>query len=383
MSARHGRTRRKGEGQILVVFALGLVVLVTGVALVLEGGNAYQNQRSVQNAADAAANAGATVIAQHLAGVPKTDAQVNSAITSSASFNSVTEAAYYTDWQGQPIDASGNVVAANLAVAVGAGPAGAIPPNGQGVHVGGNRTFPTALARVIGINSFTASADAIAVTGKTNGGRLLPVVFPVNITDCSGNGTLGAAKDQWDISQPGAAGAHPVGTEYIVPLCKTGEGSFMVLDLDGTPNNCAYEVTHPDPIQFDSFPVTIASDNGNNCAKPLADAVDTLVGDDRTVLIPICDNNECNTSGGSHASYHVTGVVSFYIDYMSDSNNQNNSLCQSHYNNDVPLPQLMVTIAGNGSSSCIAGWFVRFITTGPVGGGTVGNGDSLSIQLIK
>ena len=102
MSARHGRTRRKGEGQILVVFALGLVVLVTGVALVLEGGNAYQNQRSVQNAADAAANAGATVIAQHLAGVPKTDAQVNSAITSSASFNSVTEAAYYTDWQGQP-----------------------------------------------------------------------------------------------------------------------------------------------------------------------------------------------------------------------------------------------------------------------------------------
>jgi Flp pilus assembly protein TadG len=383
MFSRHGRSRRRQEGQILVVFALGLIVLVAGVALVLEGGNAYQNQRSVQNAADAAANAGATVIAQHLAGVPKTDAQVLSAITASASFNSVTAAAYYTDWQGQPIDASGNVVAANLAVAVGAGPAGAIPPNAQGAHVGGDRTFPTALARVIGFNSFTASADAIAVTGKSNGGRLLPVVFPVNITDCSGNGNLGAAKEQWDVSQPGDAGEHPVGTEYIVPLCKTGGGSFMVLDLDGTPNNCDWEVTHPDPIQFESFPVEVASDNGNNCAKPLVDAVNTLEGDDRTVLIPICDNNECNTSGGSHASYHVTGVVAFYIDYMSDSNNQNNSLCQTHYNNDTPEPQLMVTIAGNGSSSCIAGWFVRFITVGPVGAGTVGNGDAISIQLIK
>jgi hypothetical protein len=367
-----------------VVFALGLIVLVSGVALVLEGGNAYQNQRSVQNASDAAANAGATVIAQGLAGgVTKTDADVLAAINSSAAFNTVAAAAYYTDVTGQPIDASGNVVAANLAVAVGAGPAGAIPPNAQGVHVGSDRTIPTTLARVIGMNSFKASAEAIAIAGKVTGGKLLPVVFPVNVTDCSGNGNLGAPKDMWDVSQPGTPPAHPVGTEYIVPLCKTGGGSFMVLDLDGTPNNCAYEATHASAIQFDSFPVDVASDNGNNCAKPLADAVNTMTGDDRVVMIPICDNNECNTSGGSHASYHITGVVSFYIDYMEDSNNQNNSLCQSHYNNDTPTPQLMVTIAGNGSSSCIAGWFIRFITSGPVGVGQVGNADTIGIQLIK
>ncbi len=382
MSARHGRSRRKGEGQILVVFALGLIVLVSGVALVLEGGNAYQNQRSVQNASDAAADAGATVLAAHLAGVSKTDADVLSAINASAGFNTVTAAAYYTDVYGQPIDASGNVVAVNLAVAVGAGPSGAIPPNAQGVHVGSDRTFPTALARVIGINSFKASAEAIAITGKVTGGKLLPVVFPVNITDCSGNGNLGAPKNQWDISQPGTPPAHPVGTEYIVPMCKTGGGSFMVLDLDGISNNCAYEVTHPTSIQFDSFPVDVASDNGNNCAKPLADAVNALTGDDKTVMIPICDNNDCNTSGGSHASYHVTGVVSFYIDYMSDSNSNGNPECMSHMNSDTP-PQQLVTIAGNGSSSCIAGWFIRFITAGPVGAGTVGNGDALGIQLIK
>jgi hypothetical protein len=31
----------------------------------------------------------------------------------------------------------------------------------------------------------------------------------------------------------------------------------------------------------------------------------------------------------------------------------------------------------------MAGWFVRFISTGPVGAGTITNADSLSLQLIK
>jgi len=377
------RSHRRADGQILVLFALGLIALLAGVALVIEGGNAYQNQRSVQNGADAASEAGAATIARSLAGITKTDAEVASAVTSSAFFNNITvTSAYYTDWQGNPIDSAGAIVAPNLAVVVGASPNGAIPPNGQGVHAAGTRTFGTTFGRVIGFNNFTATADAIAVTGKTNGGRFLPVVFPVNITDCSQNGNLGAQKSQWDVSQPSTANppGHPVGTEYIVPLCKTGGGSFMVLDLDGIRNNCEDEVLHPKAIQFDSFPVDVDSDNGNNCAHQMEDAVNSLHGE--TVLVPICDDNQCNTSGGSHATYHISGVVAFYIDYMSDSNNPNNSLCQTHMNTDNP-PQQLVTISGNGSSSCIAGWFVRFITTGPVGAGTVGNADSISIQLIK
>ena len=200
----------------------------------------------------------------------------------------------------------------------------------------------------------------------------------MNVTDCSGNGSLGTPKDQWDISIPDVPPAHPIGTEYIVPLCKTGSGSFMVLDLDGIKNNCEDEVTNPPAIQWDTFPVDVASDNGNNCAKQMEDEVNALHGE--TVLVPICDNNQCNTTGGSHATYHITGVAAFWIDYMSDSNNPNNSLCQSHVNADG---QQLVTIAGNGSSSCLAGYFVRFITAGPVGAGTIGNGDAIGIQLIK
>ena len=109
------------------------------------------------------------------------------------------------------------------------------------------------------------------------------------------------------------AGGTPDGMEYIVPLCKTGGGSFMILDFDGTPNNCADEVANPPHLQFPSFPVDLNSDNGNNCAKPMADAVNALTGDDKTVMIPICDNNECNTDGGSHATYHISGVVAFTV----------------------------------------------------------------------
>ena len=374
------RSQRRGDGQILVLFALGLIALLAGVALVLEGGNAYQNQRSVQNGADAASEAGAVKIAQGLAvGVAKTDAEVAAAVGSSSFFNNITATAYYTDWQGNPIDSTGTIVAPNLAVVVGASPSGAIPPNGRGVHASGTRTFGTTFGRVIGFNNFTATADATAVTGPSTGGRLLPVVFPVNVTDCSGNGSLGTPKNQWDVSQPDPP-RHPSGTEYIVPLCKTGGGSFMVLDLDGVKNNCAEEVLHPKTTGFDSFPLDVDSDNGNNCAKQMVDAVNSLHGE--TVMIPICDDNDCNTSGGSHATYHITGVVSFYIDYMDDSNNKNNSLCQTHMNSDTP-PQQLITIAGNGSSSCIAGWFVRFITAGPIGPGTVENAGSLGVQLIK
>jgi Flp pilus assembly protein TadG len=377
MSARGSRASdgKRQQGQIMVLFALGLVVMVAGVALVVDAGIAYAQQRGTQNASDAAANAGAVVLAQRLGGATKTDADVANAVSFSAGLNSITQTSYYTNVAGQPIDASGNVVAAAGAVQVGL--TGTIPPNAQGVHTGGNRAFGTTFARVIGINGFTASAEATAIAGRLVGGAFLPVIFPVNVTDCSGNGNLGLPKDQWPVSQPGAEGQHPIGTEYIVPLCKTGGGSFMVLDLDGTRNNCDEEVINPPPIHWDLFPVTVASDNGNNCAKRMLDEVNAKSGE--IVQIPICDNNECNTNGGSHAEYHVTGVVSFYLDYMSDSNNSN-SECESHTS---PSGQVLQTISGNGSSSCLVGWFIHFITEGPVGAGTIGNADSIAIQLIK
>ena len=275
------RRRRGQPGQIVVLAALAMVAMIGGVALVLEGGTAYAHQRVAQNASDAVANGGATVLAQMLGGGTKSDSDVLAVTSSIATSNALTSSAtYYTDFGGHFLTAGG-AIAPDTSTAAKVGD-GVIPAGTRGVHALGSQAFDTSFARVMGITQFTASADATAITGPLQGGQFLPVVFPVNIVDCDQNGDLGTGEVDWQLSEPGSP---PVGQEYIVPLCKTGGGSFMILDLDGTPNNCDDEVTNPPAIQFDSFPVDVASDNGNNCAKKMVDVVNALAG--TIVLIPI------------------------------------------------------------------------------------------------
>jgi hypothetical protein len=367
-------TRRRASGQVIVIAALAMVTMVAGVALILEGGNAYAHQRETQNAADSVANSGATVLAEKLGGATRTDADVIAAMnrTSTANFLS-TYSGLYTDVTGHWLTNGGAVTTSQPAAAAVGG--GSIPPGAQGVQAYGSQFFGTTFGRVLGINQFTSSADAISVTGALTGGVFLPVVFPVNIVDCETNGDLGVGETNWSISDPDGPDANdePEGQEYIVPLCKTGGGSFMILDLDGTMNNCADEVTNPPAIQFPDFPVDVQSDNGNNCANQMVDAVNAKSG--QVVLIPICDG-DCITGGGSNATYHVIRVAAFYLDYMSDQNSNANPACQGNGTTLVP-------IRGNGSSSCLAGWFVRYITSGPVGAGPIQGSGAIGIQLVK
>ncbi len=368
-TASHG-PRRGERGQILVIAALGLVAMIGMSALVLEGGNAYAQQRVTQNGADAAANAGATVLARRLAGALLTDADVAGAVTTIGGANSLDQQpAYYTDIQGRPLDTAGNVVAEGSAAAVGGG---TIPPGAQGVAVRGSRTFGTFFGRAIGFNSFSAGASATAVTGRLVGGNFLPVIFPINIVDCETNGDLGTGEENWQIAQPSATkGAPPIGPEYLIPLCKTGTGQFMILDLDAS-LKCDEEVATPPAVAFNSFPTYLNGDEGNDCMKKVVDEVNKKPG--KVYMVPICDD-ECTTTGGGNAQYKVVKVAAFWIDYMSESNNPNNPACQ---------PQAgLIPIAGNGSSSCIAGWFVRYVTRGPVGQGPIGNSDAIGVQLIQ
>lgn len=57
------RNLNKASGQILILLAVGLVALLGFVALALDGGSIYLDRRSAQNAADAAALAGAYQLA--------------------------------------------------------------------------------------------------------------------------------------------------------------------------------------------------------------------------------------------------------------------------------------------------------------------------------
>ncbi|MEO5964513.1 MAG: Tad domain-containing protein [Candidatus Limnocylindrales bacterium] len=374
---RHNDSSRGDRGQIIVIAALAMVALIGGVSLVIEGGNAYAHQRIAQNGIDAVANAGATVIAQKIGGATRTDGDVSGAASMLATANGLSAyAGYYTDLTGGMLTTLGTTTS-NVANAAAVG-GGTIPPNTQGVRMSGSQTFGTTFARVLGLNQFTASADATAVAGALTGGVFMPIVFPVTMKNCDGTGALSAVDAPWRMSNPGSP--HPVGQEYIVPLCKTGGGSFMILDLDPD-KNCYEEVTNPSSIQFNNFPVDVHTDTGNDCAKKIEDAVTASNLHGQVVLIPICDG-ECSTDSGNNGTYHIVRIAAFYLDYISYSNSPSNSACKLTTSPSYGT-SLANAVGGNGSSSCVAGWFVRYITSGPVGAGTIGNGEAIGVQLIR
>ena len=169
-----------------------MVAIIGGVSLVLEGGNAYAHQRVAQNAADSVANAGATVLAERLGGATETDADVLAAIDAMADANGLDSyVAYYTNVTGELLDSGRRRPRRPRPLrrrSAGQRRNTAIPAGAQGVQVAGSQAFDTTFARVLGINQFTASADATAVTGALTGGEFLPVVFPVSMANCDGSG---------------------------------------------------------------------------------------------------------------------------------------------------------------------------------------------------
>ncbi len=269
------RLTQPGEAGQVVVIAVGMFILLIAVAaLIIEGGNAYAQQRVTQNGSDAAADAGATVLATRLVGQAKTDADVLQAVNDMGAANNLSEQpAVYTDPKGRPLNADGTIWSSSdghpPTAVVGAG---SIPDGARGVEVTGSREFPTTIGGALGVKSFTASAVATAITGPLLG-SFLPIVIPTNIVDCDKEGDLGVSQADWVISDPGTP---PVGPEYIVPLCKTGTGSFMILNLDGDIHtDCSDEVQNPPSLVWNDFPVLVDTNVGNDCVKKMADYINT------------------------------------------------------------------------------------------------------------
>src|ERR687895_2370317 len=79
-----GQFRRHAErderGQVLVIVAGGLLVIVGMVGLVIDGGYAWGRQRETQNGADSISKAGSVVILQWLDGEAKDAGDVGCAV---------------------------------------------------------------------------------------------------------------------------------------------------------------------------------------------------------------------------------------------------------------------------------------------------------------
>jgi Flp pilus assembly protein TadG len=395
------------RGQVVVIVALAMVIMVAMVGLVVDGGYAWGRQRQTQNASDAASEAGAVVLAQNIAGVQpaKTDADVDAAVTAVLDSNGTArKAAYYTDVSGNLLTPAGVATTnADEAALVGGG---AIPPGGAGVETIGLQTFDTFLARVIGVNQFTATTPATAVAGYLTqicsaaaGCDVIPVTFPVTLLTCTNTG-----QDPQPVQPPSfwQIGNDPI----VIPLCGNGAGNVGWIDWYPDQTYCGNgaaevvcEINDPNNPAIDLPSWQYVAQTGNISSSQVENALNNKYAG-KIAQIPqfdgtcntqpsgvtLSDCPEANVGGqGQNQWYHLPQFAAFQFcgptipactakgftkgAYV----NGNNPICETI---DYGVP---------GTGQCLVGRFVRFISKGTVGPGTGSSSgtDAIGVQLIR
>jgi Flp pilus assembly protein TadG len=406
MNAQLARSQR---GQVIVILTVAMVALLAMVALIIDGGTAFAQQRAAQNGADSASEAGAVVLLQALAKVSptKTGSDVDTAVQTTAAANGLATPvqACYTDINGEPLNTDGTSNS-NCASAAQVGPGLPIPPcsacpggSASGVRVAGGRSFNTFFAGVIGISGFTASATATAISGYVTGtsGPVVPVTYPVFATACDGtNHAIAGSTTPW-----------PVGPANVltIPLCQDSAGNVGWIDWDpgdgGGANELADAIlgTPPNPAITTPRWYDITA-TGNINSGQVQTAMEHWIG--TTIILPIfsntCDDeplnantntigllDDCVAGGGSlggHGSnnwYFLVGFAAFHL---------NEVWIQGSHSAECNAYPVFLS-GGNGGTSCLIGYF-----TGPeeavslgssvgAGGGTVPNTAVVGVQLIR
>jgi putative Flp pilus-assembly TadE/G-like protein len=404
-------SRGRARGQVLVIFAGGIVALIVGIAFVVDGGNALAQQRSTQNGIDAVSEAGTVVIAEYLMGGSSTtgvvgtcpttpanpwDHEVCKAVYGAAANNNVTiGSVVYTDFKGDPIGAVGS----------------GFPTGAQGVRAIGSRNFDTYFARIVGMGSFQATTQATAVTGTITtlctpgqGCGLIPVTVPVQVDTCDNTGKLVPGVGPWPYL--GEADTTP-DNEAIVPLCKNqnddigggSAGSVGWIDLStaigattngNCPNNFTDAVLNPciTGLPFETWVQTFAGGVGKG-GPVIEDAFNSYHND--VVQIPLFDGT-CKVQPGGvlktdcppgqigvgvNTWYHIPAFASFKVDVFLMNGNDKKD-CDK-------LPGAPF-VGGNGANGCFKGWWVVALP----GPGAIGLGpvtpsvtNQLGVQLIK
>jgi Putative Flp pilus-assembly TadE/G-like len=386
-----GDSRRRSErGQILVIMIVGIVTILIATSVIIDGGNAWAQQRSTENGADAAALAGATVMVESLGGSPKTDSDVLSAITTSGGQNGITFGG--ARCSPAPVSAVGCYVDWSGAYVSPVGGGGAIPSNAAGVRVQGLKQFGTYVAPIVGINSLTSGASAMAWAGTLKGicpasagCPILPLTFDTNITQCAGNGTPYTIGVQWPLVDLATAQADTTGQyEAIVPTCKVGPGGVGWLDM-GCGGQLEDQLSTPCNDYFD-IPTWLHTSAGNPNSQQVENALISHVGE--IILLPLFDGTcrsvpssgqlgDCTDPGnGNNLYFHIPLFGAMLLDEVH-THGGNATACNSAPGGPPTL--------GNGSNGCLKGWFVRFISQGPVSqyDPITDKGASLGVQLVR
>jgi Flp pilus assembly protein TadG len=143
--------RKYERGQALILIALAIVGMIGLVALAIDGGNVFSNRRSAQNAADAAALAGALARVKN-PDLPPADL---SALAKAAALARATSNNFTTD-------ASNTVTVNNPPGAGCSGASGPYAGNAEYIQVIIRTTVSTFFAPVVGITQLHNCVEAIA-----------------------------------------------------------------------------------------------------------------------------------------------------------------------------------------------------------------------------
>jgi hypothetical protein len=384
MGTRVNRPRTRSQGQVIVIFAVAMVALLAMTGLIIDGGHAWAEQRHVQNAADAAARAGALVLARRSGDAtmdppppPPSVAwgeQVRNEVYLSAATNGVTiDRATYTDW-------TGTVIAGEFVD-------GRTPPAGAaGVEVYATNSFQTSLVRIVGQTDWRLTQPATAVSGPSagcldtlEGCALLPIAFPVTVLACgSGNTSVPELPTrQWD-----------TGVEVTIPLCGGNPGSVGWIDWTvpyGGTSELTGDILDP-PTQDIPLPSwKFITATGNVSAAQVEDALNTYAG--QVVMFPMFDSTCASTpandeldgcppgdvgGNGTNQWYHIPFFLAFqFASPKGAFTNGDYSVICSEAN----------------AKECIKGAFVALVGEGNVGGPCpvegCPTGTSWAVQLVR
>ena len=430
------RIRRHGDeaGQAIVVMIGAILLAVAMVATIVDGGNVLAQQRVAQNGVDATAEAGAVLLAERLAGANQPsggwDLNIAARLAQTAAANHMTvDAAYYTDICGIPLKADGTAAihgdrTEDLPQALQVGNASHALPGGTatapdcpnrlvgpvaGVLVIGRKDVAAYVAGAIGINSFRVNTRATAVAGYLQGycdateGKycaLLPVAFPVNITNCDGS------------NKPIDTGvSFTFNVVYKIPLCSSTPGNVGYVDWDPPAGGvgevvCSILTADNPAIDLPSWQYVAATGNANGgggaCGLSIEEALRTFEGE--VVLAPQFDLT-CNPAHNGTPVSTSPGVVTAPNygcpagDLGGNGSNQWYRMpsfaflelcgptvpgCGGLHSAYISGSNGAICDTGNGATSCIVARFKHVMATGTVGAG-VGSGTgskAVGVQLI-
>jgi Putative Flp pilus-assembly TadE/G-like len=323
MFARRDATEHP-RGQMAILMAVVLSLIVFAVGLVIDGGNGLAQRRASQNASDFGAVAGARVIADYIAGdtTNGTDANVEQAILSTVAANGGAIAL------GAPagpryVDANGAILGY-----VGAG----LPATAVGVAVNSNRDWKPFFLGLFGIDKWITSADATAKGGWSLSGPPPGTIFPVGIAENFFRSYPSCTSDQistdpsdpcypqhltpGNLNVPGGFGWLKFGCDGYglgqdPPANAGGCGNskpFLQGEIDGLNSyGCCSAISTPGLDRIGSLP-------GNKVSADCSYYITNKIH----VTVPIWD---IAGGTGSNAWYHIVGYAGFQLTSCSGGKN--------------------------------------------------------------